>query len=204
MGKASHKTPTSRDGGVERAQWNNKAHATWLIKTPPSDKDVILSVMTRLSYATHDSQCTKQNMSLITNVEHNHFDPLGSTVYHNNILRHAAWTLDHFHTLPAKGTRNTALMSVSAEGISSYTHTHSLGGSPFTREREGLVSWLYASCSSAYARLVDTQYANHTCEDLATGWSEQMVGTVQQIIKQEDWVCHLVGQPECAFGTAPY
>ena len=35
MGKASHKTPTSRDG--------------WLIKTPPSDKDVILSVMTRLS-----------------------------------------------------------------------------------------------------------------------------------------------------------
>ena len=59
MGKASHKTPTSRDGGVERAQWNNKAYATWLIKTPPSDKDVILSVMTRLSYATHDSQCTK-------------------------------------------------------------------------------------------------------------------------------------------------
>ena len=69
MGKASHKTPTSRDGGVERAQWNNKAHATWLIKTPPSDKDVILSVMTRLSYATHDSQCTKQNMSLIINVD---------------------------------------------------------------------------------------------------------------------------------------
>ena len=57
---------------------------------PPSDKDVILSVMTRLSYATHDSQCTKQNMPLIINVEHNHFDPLRSTVYHNNILRHAA------------------------------------------------------------------------------------------------------------------
>ena len=135
MGKASHKTPTSRDGGVERAQWNNKAHATWLIKTPPSDKDVILRVMTRLSYATHDSQCTKQNMSLIINVEHNHFDPLRSTVYHNNnILPNAASTLDHLSTLSAKGVRNTALMSVSAEGISSYTHTHTVwGASPFTR-----------------------------------------------------------------------
>ena len=55
MGKASHKKPTSRDGGVERPQWNNKAHATRLIKTPPSDKEVILSIMTRLSYATHNS-----------------------------------------------------------------------------------------------------------------------------------------------------
>ena len=53
--------------------------------------------------------------------EHTHFDPLRSTVYHNNILPHAASTLDHSYTLPAKGTRNTVLMSVSAESICSYT-----------------------------------------------------------------------------------
>ena len=93
------------------------------LKPLPLIKDLILNTMTRLSYVTHDSQCTKQNISLIINVEHNHFDPLTSTVYHNNILHHAASTLDHFHTLPAKGTRNTALMSVSAEGISRDTHT---------------------------------------------------------------------------------
>ena len=90
--------------------------------------------MTRLSYATHDSQCTKQNMSLIINVEHNHFDPLRSTAYHNNILRYAASTLDHLYTLSAKEIRNTALMSVSAEGISSYTHTQS-GGPAHSQER---------------------------------------------------------------------
>ena len=64
-------------------------------------------------------------MSLSINLEHNHLYPLRSTVYHNNILHHAASTLDHCHTLPAKGTRNTALMSVSAEGIFSHTHTQS-------------------------------------------------------------------------------
>ena len=53
--------------------------------------------------------------------EHNHFDPLKSTVYHNNILPNAASVLDHSLSLPAKGTRNTALMSVSAESICSYT-----------------------------------------------------------------------------------
>ena len=39
---------------------DNKAYGTWLIKTPLSDKDLILDVMTRLSYVIHDSQCTKQ------------------------------------------------------------------------------------------------------------------------------------------------
>ena len=95
--------------------------------------------MTRLSYATHDSQCTKQNMSLIINVEHNHFDPLRSTVYHNNILPNAACTLDHCPSLPAKGTRNTALMSVSAKGISSYTHTHTQSGGPAPSQERGRV-----------------------------------------------------------------
>ena len=90
------------EGLKEHSDYDNKEHATWFIKTPPSDKDVILSIMTRSSYATHDSQCTKQNMSLIINVEHNHFDPLRSTVYHNNILPDAASTLDHFSSLPAK------------------------------------------------------------------------------------------------------
>ena len=56
--------------------------------------------------------------------EHNHFDLLRSTVYHNNILPHAASTLDHSYTLPVKGTRNTALMSVSAE-LEASVATHS-------------------------------------------------------------------------------
>ena len=47
-----------------------KAHATWIIKTLSSNKDVILSVMTKLSYATHDSQCTKQNMWSIITLTH--------------------------------------------------------------------------------------------------------------------------------------
>ena len=104
--------------------------------------------MTRLSYATHNSQCTKQNMSLITNVE---FNLLRSIVYHNNVLPHVASTLDHLYTLPAKGIRNTALMSVSA------------GTSPFTRERKGLVM------QRKFDRVKRSQLPNHVLPYVCIG-----------------------------------
>ena len=104
-------------------------------------------------------------------------------MYHNNILPHAACTLDHLDTLPAKGTRNTALMSVSAEGISSYTHTQS--GGPAPSQERGRV-WCHDYMPVVPALIQYTWCANHTHEDLAPGWSELMVGTVQQIIEQED------------------
>ena len=123
--------------------------------------------MTRLNNATHDSQCTKQNMSLIINVQHNHFDPLRSTVYHN-ILPDAACTVDHFHTLPAKGTRNIALTCQCQLKASLATHTHSLGGQALHKREEGsgvvtILCQLFQCLQYYNVRL------NHTREDLAPG-----------------------------------
>ena len=47
------------EGLKDHSEITKHMQATWLIKTPPSDKDVILGIMTRLSYATHNSQYTK-------------------------------------------------------------------------------------------------------------------------------------------------
>ena len=83
-------------------------------------------------------------------------------MYHNNILPNAASALDHLKPLPAKGIRNTALMSVSAEGISSYTHTPSQErGRVWCHDYTPVVPMLM---------LVVTWCANHTHEDLAPGW----------------------------------
>ena len=62
---------------------------------------------------------------------------------------------------------------------------HSLAGQPLHKREEewsGVVP-IYANCSS-----VAWCVQNHTCEDLAPGWSERMVGTVptKSIIEQED------------------
>ena len=70
-------------------------------------------------------------------------------------------------------------MSVSAEGISSYTHTHSLGGQPLHKREEGsgvmtirqLFQCLYKTCCH------EMFVQNGTREDLAPGWSERTVGT---------------------------
>ena len=118
---------------------------------------------------------------------------LRSTVYHNNILPSAACTLDHFYTLPAKGIRNTALMSVSAEGISSYTHTHSLGGQPLHKREEGSG---VMTIRQLFQCICNTCTFYTVCKShswRSSNWLVRTNGMYSPI--NYDWVCHLVGQP---------